>query len=368
MTKNLPVKKTDRLFLTYLISLLVIGLVVLISASAPVGYDKFNDAYFFVKRQILFGIIPGGILFLVLARVRYDVWKKWSWVVYGFSVLLLILVFIPPFGVVLNGSRSWLGVGSHTFQPSELAKLAVILMAASLLSEKNRDFSDWKNGMLPVLAILAPAFLLVLLQPDVGTLSFLTVIVFAMMYLARIPKIYLVVLGLLGVVAFAGLMIAAPYRVQRLTVFLHPELDPQGIGYHINQSFLAIGSGGFWGLGHGQSRQKFQYLPEVSADSIFAVLAEEDGFLAAGGLIILILLICWRGLTIAKKAPDDFGRLLVGGVVTWITWQSFLNIGAMVGVLPLTGVPLPFVSHGGSALMVALASMGLVASVSRENN
>ena len=368
MTSDHSVKKCDRLLLIYLGILVVFGLVALISASAPVGYEKFNDTYFFVKRQILFGIIPGIVLFLLLERIRYGAWSKWGWMVYGFSLLLLLLVFIPPFGVALNGSRSWIAIGGHTFQPSELAKLAVIIMAASLLSEKGRDFTDWKNGLLPVLGILTPAFLLILLQPDVGTLSILVVIVFVMLYLARIPKVYLTVLGLLGIIAFAGLMLAAPYRVQRLTVFLHPELDPQGMGYHINQSFLAIGSGGFWGLGLGHSRQKFQYLPEVSADSIFAVIAEETGFIISAGLVVLILLICWRGFLIAKKAPDDFGRLLVGGIITWITWQSFLNIGAMVGVLPLTGVPLPFVSHGGSALIIALAGMGLVAGVSRETN
>ena len=186
-----------------------------------------------------------------------------------------------------------------------------------------------------------------------------------MLFIARVPKMYLFVLGTLGAVVLVAMIFAAPYRMQRLTVFLHPELDPQGVGYHINQAFLAVGSGGFWGLGLGNSLQKYQYLPEVSADSVYAVMAEELGFLFSAGLIILILAVVWRGLKIAKNTEDDFGKLLVVGIITWLAWQSFLNIGAMVGIMPLTGVPLPFVSHGGSALMTTLAAAGIVANVSK---
>ena len=239
-------------------------------------------------------------------------------------------------------------------------------MAAYLLSDQRRNFSDWETGLLPVLILLAPPLILVGAQPDLGTLSILVMIIFSMLFLAKVNKLYLIILGLLGVVVFIAMVWAAPYRAQRLTTFLHPELDPQGVGYHINQAFLAIGSGGWTGLGLGHSRQKFQYLPEVSADSIFAVIAEESGFIISTVLIILILLIGWRGLHIAKNAPDDFGRLLASGITVWFVWQSFLNIGAMVGILPLTGVPLPFVSHGGSALAVSLAAVGVVAGISKK--
>jgi len=361
------IKKADRPFLGYIFLWLIIGLVVLTSASGPAGYEKFGDTYFFIKRQIIYGLIPGVILFLVLARVKYEYWRNWSWVVYLGALLLLVLVFVPGVGMELNGSRSWLSMFGYNFQPSEMAKLGLIVMAAALLSNKKRDLADWQNGLLPVLAILAPAFVLVLLQPDVGTLSIMALILFAMLFVARVPKIYLFVLGGLCGVVLVAMVFAAPYRMQRLTVFLHPELDPQGVGYHINQAFLAIGSGGFWGLGLGHSRQKLQYLPEVSADSVFAVMAEELGFLFAAGLVVLILAVVWRGLKIAKNTSNNFGRLLVIGIITWLAWQSFLNIGAMVGILPLTGVPLPFVSHGGSALMTALAAAGIVANVSREN-
>ena len=172
-------------------------------------------------------------------------------------------------------------------------------------------------------------------------------------------------MGAAGAAAFILLVIAAPYRAQRLTVFMHPELDPQGVGYQMNQAFLAAGSGGFWGLGFGHSRQKFQYLPEVNSDSVFAIVAEENGFFISTIVVLLMLLLGWRGLKIAKSTSDDFGRLLVSGIMVWYLWQSFLNVGAIVGALPLTGVPLPFVSHGGSALMVILFGMGIVANVSK---
>ena len=360
-------KKADRTFLGYILLWLLVGLVVLTSASGPVGYSKFGDTYFFIKRQIFYGVIPGLILFFILAKIKYENWRRLSGFVYLGALLLMVLVFIPGIGLELNGSRSWLNIFGYSFQPAEMAKLGMIIMAATLLSNKKRDLSDWQNGLLPVLAILAPILILVVLQPDIGTLSVLVVILFAMLFVARVPKMYLFVLAVLGAGVLVAMILAAPYRLQRLTVFLHPELDPQGVGYHINQAFLAIGSGGFWGLGLGNSLQKFQYLPEVSADSVYAVMAEELGFVFSAGLIILILATVWRGLKIAKNTEGDFGRLLVVGIITWFAWQSFLNIGAIVGVLPLTGVPLPFVSHGGSALMTALAAVGIVANVSREN-
>lgn len=359
------VVKADRRFLLYILLITILGLVALTSASTPMGFAKFQDPYFYVKKQIILGLIPGTILFLALARLDYRRWRKLSWVFYASALLLLLLVFVPGVGMTLNGSRSWIGLWGHSFQPSELAKLAIILMAAHLLADPNRRWENWKTGLLPVLAVLAPAFILILFQPDIGTLSILVVILLAMLFLAEIPKRQLAVLGMALAAAFMALMIAAPYRVERLTTFLHPELDPKGVGYHINQAFLAVGSGGFTGLGLGHSRQKFQYLPEVNSDSIFAIVAEETGFIVSSLFVILFLLIGWRGFQIAKAAPDEFGRLTAGGITVWFLWQSFLNIGAMVGALPLTGVPLPFVSHGGSALVVMLAAMGMVAGISR---
>ncbi|MBI5729342.1 MAG: cell division protein FtsW [Candidatus Magasanikbacteria bacterium] len=366
MVSHTPARRADRLFLLYLGILAVFGLMALMSASTPVGYAKFGDAYFFVKRQVLLGLIPGSVLFFLFAKLDYHVWRKLGWVLYGVTLLLLSLVFVPGIGVTINHSRSWLAVAGHNFQPVEIGKLALAIVLAILLSDGKRDWTNWQTSLVPVLAIIAPILFLVLLQPDVGTLSILVTIVFMALFIAKVPNKYLVWLGAAGAACFIGLVIAAPYRAARLTTFLHPELDPKGVGYQMNQAFLAIGSGGFWGLGFGHSRQKFQYLPEVSADSIFAVIAEENGFLVSFALVALILLLSWRGFAIAKHAPDSFGYLLVSAIMVWWVWQSFLNIGAMVGALPLTGVPLPFVSHGGSALTAALAAAGIVVSVSRQ--
>lgn len=357
-------KSADRIFLLLIAVLVVFGLVMLASASSPVGYARFGDTYYFIKKQLLFGLTSGVVLFFLFGHLNYRVWQKLAGVVYLLILILLALVFVPGIGLAINNSRSWVQFFGLSTQPVEFAKLAIIIILAKLLSD-GRDLKDWKNGLAPVLAVLSPALLLVGMQPDVGTLSILIVIIFAMLYAAGTPKIYLVVLGLAVAILFTLFLVVAPYRLNRLTTFLHPELDPKGIGYQINQAFLAVGSGGIWGLGLGHSRQKFQYLPEVQADSIFAIVAEETGFIISVGVIILISLIGLRGLKIARGSPDEFGRLLVCGIMVWFVWQSFLNIGAIIGLMPLTGVPLPFISHGGSALLAGLSAVGIVVSVSK---
>lgn len=357
--------KVDKIFFIFVCVLVIFGLAALFSASTPTGYARFGDPYYFIKRQVLFGLLPGVVMAIILSRVEAKILFKLSWVIYGFSLLLLMMVFVPGVGLALNGSKSWLHFGGFTFQPSELLKLSIAIMLASLLTRRKYDWNDWQSSLLPILAVLAPALGIVLLQ-DLGTFSILIIIVFSMLFTAKLPTKYLVFLGGLGVVCFMALIIAAPYRAKRITTFLHPELDPSGQGYQMNQALLAVGSGGFWGLGFGNSRQKYLYLPEVSSDTIFAVIAEENGFLVAAGLVVFIVIFTWRGLKIAKSTHDEFGALLVTGIVVWFGWQSLLNIGATVGALPLTGVPLPFISHGGSSLMVSLAAVGVVLSVSRE--
>ncbi len=358
-------KSADRAFLLYVGILVLFGLAALMSAAGPLGFSKFNDTYYFIKRQIIFGLVPGLVVFLFLAKMRYSAWQRLCWVLYGLTLVLLVLSFIPGFGVTINNARGWLHIFGYSFQPSELAKLSIIILLSVILSGDKTNWDEWQTSLLPTLAVIAPAILLVLAQPDVGTASIMVMTVFAMLYVADVPKRYLLYLGLAGALCFVALILVAPYRTQRITVFLHPELDPRGVGYQMNQAFLAVGSGGFWGLGWGQSRQKFQYLPEVNADSIFAVIAEENGFLFSAALLFLVVLIVSRGLKIAKGAPDRLGYLLVTGCMVWFGWQSFLNIGAMVGALPLTGVPLPLVSHGGSAFMAMLGAIGLTANVSK---
>ncbi len=359
----------DYGFVILLAILLGVGLIALTSASAPLGYARFHDSYYFIKKQILFGLLPGVLLFLLVAKIGHQQLQRFSWGIYIGCLGLLLLRFVPGVGAVINGARNWINVAGISLQPSEFAKLGVIILVSYLLGARDQRSTEWPVVLWPILLILLPAILLI---ADVGTLSIVGFSIFIMLFVANVPMRYLVTMGLIAVISFFSLVIIAPkidpkfnYRVQRLTTFLHPELDPQGVGYQVNQAFLAVGSGGWWGLGLGHSRQKFQYLPEVNADSIFAVIAEETGFIFAGSLIILILMIGWRGLKIAAAAPDESGKLLVCGIMAWFIWQSFLNIGAMVGALPLTGVPLPFVSHGGSALLSILGACGLVVSVSK---
>lgn len=356
----------DRAFLIYCVIIIIFGLLALSSASVAPGIDRFNDPYFFIKRQLLFGFLPGLVAFFALSKISYTAWKRWTMPFFVGISMLLIAVFIPGIGSNHGtGSQSWIAFGNFSFQPVEIAKLGLILFLAGLLARMGERIGSFKEGFLPALCLGIAPILLVIAQPDIGTAAVLFAIVFCILFLARANMMHLVLLLLASVIAFGVLIIIAPYRAARLTTFLHPELDPQGIGYQINQASVAIGSGGLFGLGLGHSRQKFQYLPEVHADSIFAIIAEELGFIITVGFLIILILFIYRGYSIGMQAPDAFGRLVVGGIMSWIMVQSIFNIGAMVGILPLTGLPLPFVSHGGTALMVGMAAMGIVANISK---
>lgn len=358
-------KKFDWNYLIYIIILVCFGLAMLASASAPLGYVKFNDSYFYLKRQLLFGVLPGALLFLVALKVNSELFRRLAWVGYFICIFLLLLAFVPGLSLVINGSSSWVDILGFSFQPGEFMKLGLIFLLASMLSDPRRNLKDWQYGLLPVLVFIAIPLGLVLMQPDLGTMLILGLIAFFMLFAAKLPWSYLIILGLLGLTVFGAMVMFKPYRMDRLNIFMHPELDPQGIGYHVNQAFLAVGSGGFWGLGYGHSRQKYQYLPEVNADSVYAVIAEEMGFVIAAALIFLILVIATRGLKIAKNCGDDFDRYVVVGITAWFFCQSVINIGAMVGIMPLTGVPLPFVSHGGSAMLACLIAVGVVLNLSK---
>lgn len=358
--------RADYVLLSYFGVWLLFGLLVLSSAGVAVGLDVFQDPYFFIRRQLLYGVLPGIVLFWICARIPYTIWQKYASLIFIGSLLLLMMVWIPGIGTSFDKhAQSWLTLGGFSFQPAEVAKLALIIFLSYYLTRKGTGITSWEAGFVPTLVVAGVPVLLILLQPDLGTsLIFLGIIV-SMLYVAGARLAHLG--GLLAVGAVGVLLMAfvSPYRFDRLMTFMHPELDPLGIGYQINQGFLAIGSGGWLGLGLGHSRQKFQYLPEVQADSIFAVAAEELGFVVVAGLIVLLVLIFRRGLQVARAVPDQFARLVAVGIVSWFMIQAFLNIGAMVGLLPLTGVPLPFISHGGSALLIALAAVGVLTNISK---
>lgn len=354
----------DYQLLMYFAVLVIFGLMMLISASSGV---RLNDRYFFISRQLLYGFLPGLFLFYLFLKVNIQVWKRLTPVVYGVMLTLLILVYIPGIGSDLNTfAHSWIVVAGFTFQPAELAKLALVLFLAAYLASKGKEMQDFQRGFLLTVGVVAIPIVLVAMQPDTGTVSILFAILFGMLFLSETKLSYMVALMAVGIVGFVIMIAVAPYRAERLMTFLNPDPTQQsGSAYQISQAHIAIGSGGWLGRGYGQSRQKFQYLPEVHADSIYAVIAEEMGFFFAVGLVILFVFIFIRGVKLAKRIGDPYVRLLVFGILIWFVTQAFLNIGAIIGMLPLTGVPLPFVSHGGTALMTMMGAVGLLLNASR---
>jgi len=353
--------RSDYILISMFALLIIFGLWMLSSAGVAVGIDRFNDPYFFVKRQFFFGLLPGIVAFLVAAKIPFSWWRHISFVLFICAIILLILVFIPGLGVSYDtGARSWLRLFGISFQPAEVMKLCLILYMAAYLAKMKDTIKDFSNGLVPILGMSLIPVLLVALQPDIGTTAILCTILMIMLFVANVKISHLSLLVCIAGIAFWLMIMAAPYRAERLMTFLHPELDPQGQGYHINQAFLAIGSGGWFGRGLGHSLQKFQYLPEVHADSIFAVIAEEMGFLVIVFCLVLIVAIAWRGSRIAMRSDDDFSKFVVIGISSWFVVQSLLNIGAIVGLLPLTGVPLPFVSHGGTSLLINMFAAGMI--------
>lgn len=344
--------------------LFLFGLIMLASASAVVGFERFGDSYYFLKRQLGAAVI-GIVLFIVFYRLDYRRWQRLAVPLLLATFILLLMVFVRDIGQSYGTfARRWVRLGPITLQPSELAKLSIIIYLAAWFSNRSKRLGDFKFTFLPFAFILAIIVGLVIWQPDIGTAFIISLIAGGVYFLAGGRFAYLAILIAAGLVTFLLLLQFRPHAADRFKIYLHPELDPQGIGYHINQASLAIGSGGLLGRGFGQSRAKFQYLPEVYGDSIFAVIAEELGFVAAAAVLLLLFYLLYRGLKIAVRAPDDFGRLLAGGIVLWLTGQALINISAIVGLLPLTGIPLPFISYGSSSLVTSLAAVGILANIS----
>lgn len=355
-------------FLLIIVSLIVVfGLVMLSSASSVLSFQRFGGTYNLFWRQLLRGFLPGLILFFFFFKFNYRHLEKFSVWFFLISMAFLISVFIPGLGENYGRAQSWISLGGLSFQPAELVKLLLILSLAGWFAYRGKEKTqDFWNGLIPFVVILILISLPIMLQPDAGTLGIVAMIALIIYFAAGAKLSHLLGLALAGIGAIGILIVVAPYRLARLTTFLDPEFDPSGIGYHINQALLAIGSGGLFGLGFGQSRQKFAYLPEVMGDSIFAIIAEELGFLITVGLIIAFILLAWRGLRLAQRINDDYGRLVVVGIISWFVLQAFFNIAAMLGLLPLTGIPLPFISYGGTALVTSMAAAGILISISRQ--
>ncbi|TAK95845.1 putative lipid II flippase FtsW [Patescibacteria group bacterium] len=366
--QNEQSQKSDRVLVFGIFSLIAIGLVMVFGAGVIYAQTRFDgQQYYFFKRQLLFGVCPGLVLFYLAQRTPYQVWKRWAVPFFLGSLVLLALVFFPGIGLKAYGANRWIQLGSFSFQPSEMAKLAIIIYLAAWVESRGRkNIRDFIEGLLPFLGVLAIIGFLILEQPDMGTVGVITLIAFSIFFAAGARVAHLAAIAGAGIVGLYALIKFEPYRLNRLLTFLDPGVDPQGIGYHINQALIAIGSGGILGVGLGQSRQKFNYLPEPVGDSIFAIVGEELGFFGASLVLALFILIAVRGFRVARRAPDEFGKFLAVGITAWIVFQAFMNIGAITGIIPLTGVPLPFISYGGTSLVFLLTASGVLVNISKQ--
>lgn len=300
-----------------------------------------------------------------ISKINYQIYEKKANILLLICVTLLVLVLIPGIGTVRNGSRSWFGIGSFGIQPSEFTKLALIIFTSKYLVKNERNLKDIKRGVLPILGLTLLIFGLIMLQPDFGTGMILVMTIVGLLFVGGVDFSFFFKIGIVGVIGIIGLIVAAPYRLKRILSFLDPWSDPLGSGFQIIQSLYAIGPGGLLGYGFGNSRQKHFYLPEPQTDFIFSIISEEFGFLGVIIITALFLTIIYQGFKISKNAHDLFGKYLAFGITFGLAFQTLLNLSVVVGLIPVTGVTLPFVSYGGSSLLITMVGMGILLNISR---
>lgn len=357
--------ESDQILIITVGVILVFGLIMLSSASSAIAYTKFSDGYYYFKHQ-LFGLFLGILLFWFFSKVDYHFWKNYAFWFLVASILLLLLVFIPGLSAEYGQARSWINVFGFSLQPSEFVKLSFLLYLAAWLERRGKKLKDISQGTGPFVFVLSIIAILMILQPDIGTLSIIAATSLIVYFVGGGSKKHIIAIIIIGIISFVGLMQVKPYQKERFKCLMDPDYSSQDACYQINQSLIAVGSGGIWGRGLGASKQKFLYLPEVYGDSIFAIISEETGFILNAVLIFLYLLIFYRGAKIAQYAPDGFGQILAIGIVSWLTIQAIINIGGMINILPMTGVPLPFISYGGSAIIAALSAVGILVNISKQ--
>ena len=357
--------KRERIFLLVGIILLsIFGLIMIYSASSVWSEYKFNDPYKYIKTQGLF-LIVGYIVLFVVSKFPYQEYKNKANIIFFVCFILLILVLIPGIGTVRNGSRSWFGIGSFGIQPSEFTKLGLIIFSAKYLYNNQKNIKNIKSGVLPILGILMLVFGLIMLEPDFGTGVIIVMTIIVLLFVSGVKMNFFIKIGIVGLLGVVGLIIVAPYRMQRIVSFLNPWNDPLGSGFQIIQSLYAIGPGGLLGLGFGNSIQKHFYLPEPQTDFIFSIISEEFGFMGVILVTVLFLMIIISGFSIAIKCEDFFGKYLAFGITFGLSFQALLNLMVVVGLIPVTGVTLPFLSYGGSSLIITLISMGIILNISK---
>lgn len=346
--------------------LAIFGTIMIYSASSIWAEYKFGNEFKFLISQSIF-LIVGFIGMNILERIDYRIYGKYANKILLVCLILLILVLIPGIGSVRNGSRSWFGIGGLGIQPSELSKIGLIIFTAKYLSKNEREMRSTKKGILPILIVILLFFALIMLEPDFGTGMVITITLVVMIFVSESKISFFVGCGILGLLGIVTLILIAPYRMARIVSFLNPWVDPLGSGFQIIQSLYAIGPGGLLGMGFMKSRQKYFYLPEPQTDFIFSIISEEFGFLGVLIVTFAFFIIFYQSMRLFFETKDLFGKYLIFGLSFGIILQAILNLSVVVGLVPVTGVTLPFLSYGGSSLLVSMASIGIILSIGKKN-
>ena len=346
----------DRNFLLLVLFLVILGLIAVADVSAPQSLNIYGDKFYLLKQQTEWTVI-GIAAFLVVSRIKYTFWEKLATPFFIISLIPLLLVLVPHFGPAMLGARRWVSLGVINFQPSELVKFSICVYLAKVASRH-------KNA-LAYFVPLAIVSALIMMQPDLGTTLVIAIMGLSQIFVSDVNLLYFLGAGIVGAFATFVLIVLSPYRKARLTTFLQITEDPLGKSYHIRQILLALGSGGAFGVGLGASRQKYLFLPEASTDSIFAVISEELGLVGSVAIIALFVYFFLKAVRIAQRAPDTFSKVLAVGIAAWVGGQAFLNIASIVALVPLTGIPLPFISYGGSSLVMILIACGILLNISK---
>lgn len=360
-------KKFDKVLLISVIMLMILSLFMIYSASFMWAEYKFDNPFKYVINQGVFSIV-GIFLTLIISKINHNFYLKKANLILGICIILLILVLIPGVGVIRNGSRSWFLVGSFGIQPSEFTKIGLIIFTSKYLSRSNKFLKNYKKGVFPILFILFLIFSLIMLEPDFGTGMIIILTVIAMLFVAGVNMKFFISLGIIGIIGIVILILIAPYRMDRITSFINPWSDPLGTGFQIIQSLYAIGPGGLFGVGYLNSRQKSFYLPEPQTDFIFSIIAEEFGIVGALVVLSLFGIVLIRSLKISLRQENLFSKYLAFGLTFQLIVQVIMNLSVVIGLIPVTGVTLPFLSYGGSSLLTSLVGIGIILNISRENN
>ena len=356
--------KFDKILFFIVLILSIFGLFMIYSSSSIWAEYKFGDCFHYLKYQSIFFFI-GIIIMIIMSKIDYRIYYKYSNIILLISFILLILVLIPGIGSIRNGSRSWFGIGSLGIQPSEFCKISLIIFTSKYLSNSSDYIGKYFKGIIPIILVSLLFFGLIMLQPDLGTATIMFISIIAILFIAGADIKFFIGGGVLGIIGIVGLVLIAPYRMNRITSFINPWKDPLGTGFQMIQSLYAIGPSGLLGTGYLNSIQKHFYLPEPQTDFIFSIILEEFGILGVIIVVGLFFLILYRGIRISNSISDSFGKYLSFGIIFQLIFQAIMNLSVVVGLIPVTGVTLPFLSYGGSSLLISMASIGIVLNISR---